>query len=340
MSNDTMALTRRACLTTGGLALGALALTAVPSRTEGAPRALRARLSLNENPFGPSPRALQAIRDQSTELCRYADAEADVLTPAIVNIEDVSADQIVLGEILEALGRHLASDGPAGGEFIYSEPGYAALVNAVRPAGGVVVGVPLNARLENDLAAIAAKVTSKTRAIYLVNPHNPSGTVSETATFTAFVRDMSKRTMVIADEAYLEFEPDFAQRTVASLTRAGENVIVFRTFGKLYALAGLNVGYAIAPKPLAASLKRAKVVEERDKCHLLFDGLKLRHTDARGNFVFFETGRPHQEVAIALLAKGIDIGRAHPPLDRWARISIGLPQENAIARAAVAELLG
>jgi len=371
MSNDTMALTRRACLTTGGLALGALALTAVPSRTEGAPRALRARLSLNENPFGPSPRALQAIRDQSTELCRYADAEADVLTPAIVNIEDVSADQIVLGEILEALGRHLASDGPAGGEFIYSEPGYAALVNAVRPAGGVVVGVPLNARLENDLAAIAAKVTSKTRAIYLVNPHNPSGTVSETATFTAFVRDMSKRTMVIVDEAYLEFEPDFAQRTVASLTRAGENVIVFRTFGKLYALAGLNVGYAIAPKPLAASLKhagigtpetltrpalaaaaaslqdqdyvtltRAKVVEERDKWHLLFDGLKLRHTDARGNFVFFETGRPHQEVAIALLAKGIDIGRAHPPLDRWARISIGLPQENAIARAAVAELLG
>jgi histidinol-phosphate aminotransferase len=371
MSNDTMALTRRACLMTGGLALGALALTAAQSDTQAAPRALRARLSLNENPFGPSPRALQAIRDQSDQLCRYADAEADVLTPAIVNIEDVSADQIVLGEVLEALGRHLASDGPAGGEFIYSEPGYGALVNAARPAGGVVVGVPLNARLENDLAAIAAQVTSKTRAIYLVNPHNPSGTVSEAATFTAFVRDMSKRTTVIVDEAYLEFEPDFAQRTVAALTRAGENVIVFRTFGKLYALAGLNVGYALAPKPLAASLKRAgigtpetltrpalaaaaaslqdqdyvtltraKVVEERDKWHLLFDGLKLRHTDARGNFVFFETGRPHQEVAIALLAKGIDIGRAYPPLDRWARISIGLPQENAITRAAVAELLG
>jgi histidinol-phosphate aminotransferase len=91
MSNDTMAMTRRACLTTGGLALSALALSAAPSRTEGAPRALRARLSLNENPFGPSPRALQAIRDQSDKLCRYADAEADVLTPAIVNIEDVSA---------------------------------------------------------------------------------------------------------------------------------------------------------------------------------------------------------------------------------------------------------
>jgi histidinol-phosphate aminotransferase len=371
MSNETMALTRRDYLTTSGLALGALALSAAPSRTQGAPRALRVRLSLNENPFGPSQRALQAIRNQSTELCRYADAEADVLTPAIVARENVSADQIVLGEILEALGLHLASDGPPGGEFIYSEPGYGALVNAVRPAGGVVVGAPLNERFENDLAAIADKVGPKTRAIYLVNPHNPSGTVSEAAPFTAFVREMSKRTTVIVDEAYLEFEPDFEQRTVAGLARAGENVIVFRTFGKLYALAGLNVGYAIAPKPLAESLKRAgigrpetltrpalaaaaaslqdhdyvastraKVVEERDKWHLLFDGLKLRHTDARGNFVFFETGRPHHEVAIALLAKGIDIGRAHPPLDRWARISIGWAWENAIARAAVAELLG
>jgi len=209
MSNDTMALTRRACLTTGGLALGALALTAVPSRTEGAPRALRARLSLNENsvravatraPGDPGP------VHRTVPLCGCGGRRPDA---GIVNIEDVSADQIVLGEILEALGRHLASDGPAGGEFIYSEPGYGALVNAVRPAGGVVVGVPLNARLENDLAAIAAKVTSKTRAIYLVNPHNPSGTVSETATFTAFVRDMSKRTMVIVDEAYLEIRARF-----------------------------------------------------------------------------------------------------------------------------------
>jgi histidinol-phosphate aminotransferase len=366
-----MALTRRDCLITSGLALGAMSLTATPGSTQAVPRAVRVRLSLNENPFGPSPRALQAIRDQSTELCRYADAEADTLTPAIGTLEDVSADQIVLGEVLEALGLRLASDAPAGGEFIYSEPGYGALVDAVRPAGGIVVGVPLNARLENDLAAIAANVTPKTRAIYLVNPHNPSGTVSEAATFTAFVRDMSKRTTVIVDEAYLEFEPDFAQRTVASLTRTGENVIVFRTFGKLYALAGLNVGYALVPKPLAASLKRAgigtpetltrpalaaaaasledqdyvaltraKVIEERDKWHLLLDGLKLRHTDARGNFVFFETGRPHHEVAATLRAKGIDIGCAHPPLDRWARISIGLPAENAIARAAVAELLG
>jgi histidinol-phosphate aminotransferase len=84
---------------------------------------------------------------------------------------------------------------------------------------------------------------------------------------------------------------------------------------------------------------RAKVVAERDKWNRLFDDLKLRHSDSRGNFVFFETGRPHQEFAAALRARGIEIGRAFPPLERWARISIGLPEENELAREAVAEVL-
>jgi histidinol-phosphate aminotransferase len=276
----------------------------------------------------------------------------------------------VLGEILHALGLHLAMSGPAGGEFIYSEPGYTALVDAVAPGGGVVIGVPLDQHLQNDLPAIAAKVSSRTRAIYLVNPHNPSGTVNDAATFMTFVRDMSQRTTVIVDEAYLEFEPDCIERTVVGLTRAGENVVVFRTFGKIYGLAGLSMGYAVAPKARSASLKRAgigvpetldrlalsaataslrdegyiatvrtKVITEREKWDSLFDALNLRHSDSRGNFVFFETSRPHQDIAAALGARGIDIGRAFPPLDHWARISIGLPEENALARHAIAGLL-
>lgn len=365
-----MTLTRRSYLTTTVLALSGLALPAMPVRAQSVAQPVRARLSLNENPFGPSPQALAAITEQFGELSRYVDKPADVLTPAIVAQENVSADQIVLGEILEALGLHLARNSPGGSEFIYSEPGYTALVNAVEPGGGVVVGVPLDQNLKNDLAAIAAKVTARTRAIYLVNPHNPTGTVSDATTFEAFVREMSRRTLVIVDEAYLEFEPDFDARTVVGLTRTGENVVVFRTFGKMYGLAGLAVGYAVAPKPLAASLKRAgigtpetltrpalaaaaaslrdeyyvattraKVVAEREKWNRLFDTLKLRHSNARGNFVFFETGRPHREVAEALRAKGIEIGRAFPTHDRWVRISIGLPEENAMARAAIAALL-
>lgn len=366
-----MALTRRDYLSVSGLTLSGLLLGAAVGNAEAATPPLRARLALNENPFGPSSAALVAIQRQSAEFCRYVDADADVLTPAIVARENVPAAQVVLGEILEELGLYLAKTGPTGGEFVYSEPGYGALVNAARPAGGVVVGVPLNQDLQNDLAAIAAKVNERTRAVYLVNPHNPTGTVVETATFRTFVRDMSKRALVIVDEAYLEFMPDFDTRTVVDLTRAGENVMVFRTFGKMYGLAGLSVGYAIAPMPLVESLKaagigtpatltrpaivaaaaslndflyvattRTKVILEREKWNQLFDKLKLRHTDAQGNFVFFETGRSHQDVANALRAKGIDIGRTFQPYEQWARISIGLPDENTMARSAIAELIG
>lgn len=365
-----MALTRREWLITSGIALSRLAVPISPAEAKAIAQSQPVRLSLNENPFGPSPLAVAAIQGQLGEICRYPDKGIASLTQAIVVRENVSADQIVLGEILGALGLHLAMSGPASGEFVYSEPGYTALVDAVAPAGGVTIGVPLDEHLENDLSAIAAKVGPRTRAIYLVNPHNPTGTVSDSRAFTAFVQEMSERTTVIVDEAYLEFEPDFAQRTVAALTRAGRNVVVFRTFGKIYGLAGLSIGYAIAPVGLAARLKRAgiggpatldrlalaaaaaslrdmhyvpmmraKVIAERDKWNSLFDSLQFRHSDSRGNFVFVETGRPHREIAAAMHEKGIDIGRAFPPLDHWARISIGLPSENAVARAAISSLL-
>ncbi|WP_407180609.1 pyridoxal phosphate-dependent aminotransferase [Bradyrhizobium sp. STM 3562] len=329
------------------------------------------RLSLNENPLGPSAAAKEAIRNEMDQIGRYPGQKADLLTKAIAAREGVPSDQIVLGEILGQLGFQLAANGPIGGEFIYCEPGYTALVDAVAPGGGIVVPVALNEKLENDLPAISSKMSSRTQAIYLVNPHNPSGTVSDGETFLRFVREMSTHTTVIVDEAYLEFAPDFEQRTAVGLTRAGDNVIVFRTFAKIFGLAGLSIGYAVAPKAHAGALKRAgiggpdafdrfalagalaslqdtgyipmmraKVTAERDKWHRLFDSLNVRHTDSHGNFVFFETRRPHAEFSQALQAKGIDIGRAFPPLDQWARISIGLPTENEIARKAVAAVLG
>lgn len=328
------------------------------------------RLSLNENPFGPSPRAVDAIRADLGGLSRYTGDELDVLTNAIATHENIGAGHIVLGEILDTLGLYLSAHEGPGGEFVYSEPGYTALVDAVAPAGGVVVGVPLNDKLENDLPALAAKVNDKTRAIYLVNPHNPSGTVSDAAQFIDFVRELSRRTLVIVDEAYLEFAPDFAQRTVAGLVRDGARVAVFRTFSKIYGLASLAIGYTLAPEQLAASLKRSgigaffglnrlslvaataslkdadyvasvrdKVAAEREAWHALFRERKVRYANSVANFVFFDAGRPQQTIAAALATQNIAIGRAQPPLDKWVRIAIGLPEENAIARKAVAELL-
>lgn len=358
-------------LSLAGLAAGrrvpAVASVADDSKTGSA----LARLSLNENPFGCSPRVHDAIRAHLRDLNRYTGAEAEELTARIAAREGARAGQILLGDILQRLGTQLSLEGGPGGEFIYSTPGFTELVDAAEAAGGRGVAVPLNGALENDLSAMAARVSDRTRAVFLVNPHNPSGTVSEASALHAFVRDVSRRALVIVDEAYLEFTPDFERRTIAARVLAGDNAIVFRTFAKIYGLAGMPLGYGIMPAQLAEQLRRSgagdpheldrlavlaasvaltdhdfvaatrrRVTAERTRWHTELRRAGRRFADARANFVFFETGRPHAQVAARFRARGVDIGRDFPPLDRWARVSIGLPEENTLALAALSDVIG
>ncbi len=322
------------------------------------------RLCFNENPYGPSRAALAAVQRELSRANRYADERtARAFAEQIAAYERVSVEQVVLGEILELLGLYLGSKGGPGGEFVYSIPGYMALVDAAARVGGVGVGVPLDARGENDLGGLRAKISSRTRAVYLVNPHNPTGTVNENAAWKAFLREMSARTVVIVDEAYLEYMADFAQRSAVSLVREGAEVMVFRTFDKIHGLAGLPIGYVLAPRGLAEALRkegagdaeslgrlnlaaagaaladsaqvertRVAVAPERERWMGILVELGLKHTAAEANFVFFDTGRPQAELAGAMRAADIDIGRAHPPYSTWARISIGLPEENRRAQ--------
>lgn len=242
-------------------------------------------------------------------------------------------------------------------------------MDAVGPAGGIVVGVPLNARYESDLPAIADKVTARTRPVHLVNPHNPTGTSSEAKPFVDFVRELSERTLGLSTKPISNSCPTLSNEQLP--VRSGRlPVAVFRTFSMIYGLAGLSIGYVLAPTELAASLKqlgiggfsnlnrlsliaakasledtgyvasiRAKLRAEHDAWHELFRERKVHFTQSQGNFIFFDSGRPHQVVAAALAAQGIEIGRGYPSLDTWVRISIGLPEENAVARRSVATLL-
>jgi histidinol-phosphate aminotransferase len=355
-----------------GSALTALALSpasswAAPASAASAPRI---NVSLNENPFGPSPRVTQALRLELRGLERYTEDEARALSQQIAQFEQVPVDQVILGEILEPLGVQLGLQGGPGGEFLYSVPGYPALVDAARPVGGVGVPIPLDSKLDNDLAAFHAKLSSRTRAAFLVNPHNPSGTVNDAEELKASIAELAQKTLVIVDEAYLDYTDDLATRSAVERVRAGDNVLVFRTFSKLHALAALPLGYAIAPLKLAGVLRkqglgsshslnrlavraaaasladsafqasvRAKVSVERTRWHNVLNELKLRHTDARASFIFFESRLAQAEVAKALAADGIDIGRAFPPLLNWTRISIGLPAENQRVQVALRKLL-
>ena len=369
---------RRSFLKGAGLAAGAALLApplanAAVSGVANLPYADEhlVRLCFNENPYGPSTLAVQAIQCELGRVTRYGDeTAAQALLEQIAAYEKLPADHVILGEVLDGLGLLLGTQGGPGGEFVYSTPGYLALVDATSHVGGVSVAVPLDAQQRNDLPATAAKINPKTRAVYLVNPHNPSGTVSDNAPFKTFLREASKKTLVIVDEAYLEYTEDFATRSAVDLVREGANVAVFRTFAKIHGLAGLPFGYLLAPPALIAALRaqgdgtaedigrlslaaaaaalqdssliersRRAIAKERSQWASVFEALKLPHSDTAANFVFFNAGRPQKELAAAFRQHGIDIGRGFPPLDQWTRISIGLPGENAKAQQVLREIL-
>jgi histidinol-phosphate aminotransferase len=369
-----MNISRRNLLKTSGLALGtglSLQLSAFSEVTNASSTEPLIRLSFNENPYGPSPRVAEAIQRELSRLNRYADASAaQRLAEQIAAHERLPVQQVVLGEILGLLGTVLASEGGPGSEFLYSTPGYLALIDAAARLGGVGVPVPLNARYENDLAALSNRITPRTRAIYLVNPHNPTGTVSENQAFKQFLSASSAHAVAIVDEAYLEYTDDFNQRTAVSLVREGANVAVFRTFDKIHGLAGLPIGYVLAPRSLADTLRRqgagdaealgrlniaaasaalsdtAQVVRARDAVAReraiwlgVLRDLNLKHTETHANFVFFDAGQTQPKLAEALRARGVEIGRAHPPFTNWARITIGLPEENLRAQTALRQVL-
>ncbi len=260
--------------------------------------------------------------------------------------------------VLEPLGLYLARQRPGGGEIVYSAPGYTALIDSAAPLGGRGIPVPLDARLENDLPALARAITDKTLAVSLVNPHNPSGTTNETPSLHRFIEESARRTLVVVDEAYLEYDA-FDQKSAIAHVRAGRNVLVFRTLAKIYGLAGLAIGYAVAPAELARGLRNAGIgaphsltrpalaaaavaladqthvqtvrcatLAQRETLNALIDRRGWRRTDSRANFVFFQPPRP-EALRDALKQAGIDIARPFPPLDDWLRITIGRPAENA-----------
>jgi histidinol-phosphate aminotransferase len=328
------------------------------------------RLDLNESSYGPSPQVAPAVQRALAQAPRYVtDAQLQALQVQIAGLEGVAPEQVIVGEVLEALGQHLALSQGAGG-FVYSVPGYGALVDAAKPFGGRAIEVPLNAALENDLPALLAAIGADTRALFVVNPHNPSGTLSLGAAFDHFVGTAQARTLVIVDEAYLDYRDDAAALSAVRLLRQGHNVVVFRTLGKIHALAGLQVGYALAPRALADALRqrgvggahaqnqlslaaagaaladgrhtaqvRRSVATERQRWQQVLAELDLLSTEAAGNFVFFDSGLPHAQVSAALLQHGVRIARVFAPYDTWVRISIGTPQENRRAQQALRTVL-
>ncbi len=357
-----MVLSRRELLSASALLLagpGAALRAAAREATPPGPLVL----CWNENPYGPSPAARRAVSRSIAEACRYPDDETAPLVAALAAREGVPADHIVTGtgsgELLRALGLLYGRDG---GEIIAARPTYDELTHYAQHWGAVVKYVPVDAQLRHDLPAMHAAVSPRTRAVYLCNPNNPTGTVVGAGQIRDFVRSLPPEVITIVDEAYMDFVGEGASASVVDLVTGGQRVVVLRTFSKIHGMAGMRYGYAIAPADIATTLAgarmttpnifavraaraslgdaqfqsdcRQRILASRARITAGLRDLKLRCAEPQGNFVFFDTGMPLARFTSLMRERNILVGRLFPPFDTWCRITIGTePEVTAFLRA-------
>ena len=311
-----------------------------------------ARLCYNENPFGPSKAMRAAMTKGFDEGFIYPFQRISELQAKIAEREGVTADHIVVTagsrEGLNAAGLTYASNGK---EVIACAPTYKALLTYAGRFGGYVNSVPLDENLRYDLTEIEKRISSHTGLVFVCNPNNPTGTLLPADDMASFCKEASKRTIVFADEVYHNYidEPNYP--SMVSLVKEGHNVIVARTFSKIYGLAGIRVGYLIARPEIAGRLRNnlqagtnilavyaakealdeqaflesslKRNAEARQYVYDLCDEMGLEYKKSHTNFVFFRTGRHIEKMIPKMREHNVIIGRPFPPLTEWCRISTG-----------------
>jgi histidinol-phosphate aminotransferase len=327
------------------------------------------KLASNENPLSPSERVLKAIADALPNLNRYPDGSGFYLRQALARRHGVGPDQLVLGngsnDLIELLVRAFLR---AGEEAVIPHPSFVVYPMIVQAVGGIRVVVTLK-DYRVDLEAMARAITPMTKMVFIANPNNPTATIVTADEVEHFMARVPDKVIVVFDEAYVEFAqgPDFP--ATLDYLRHGRRVVVLRTFSKAASLAGLRVGYAVAPAQMASYIHRVRapfnvssVAQEaalgalQDAAHverskaLARDGkawlrprlqsLGLACPESHGNFLFVGLDRDAGEVYQALLREGVIVrplaGYGFP---RHVRITVGLPSDNERLLAALRKVL-
>lgn len=330
---------------------------------------IKIRLSSNENPYGPSDRARKAIQRVISEANRYTFQAAVELKKLIAEKEQLTPDHILVGagssDLLCATG---SAFGVEQGEILSAYPTFPMLMNYASVYTASWEKVDLNDKLETDYAALASRISDSTRLVYICNPNNPTGTLVDPAVVRSFCEDASRHVPVFSDEAYLEFLEPSQQRSMVELIRQDRNVIVARTFSKIYGLAGLRIGYLIARPDIAkkigrhhpgipnnqvglaaatASLgdeafmeySRKKNAEARKYFTDYLDRKKLVYGKSHTNFVMFDPQADAHEVLARLADQGIGIRVWEYRNKPWCRVSIGTLEEMKLVTQALESLL-
>ena len=314
------------------------------------------KLSSNENPYGPSKKVRDAITEAFDEVCRYPYSEPynriSQLEKKIAKREGVDPGMVLVtggsNEGLRATGRLFGIEKK---EIIACKPTYLALMTYAEEFDCKINWVPLDKELKYDLNEIKNRVSDKTSMIFVCNPNNPTGTMLDSKVLENFCLNISKKTCVFVDEAYYDYSINNGYPTMTKLVKKGHNIIVSRTFSKVYGLAGLRIGYLISNEERINQLKKCTMAgtnilashaainayddneffnyslnknkEGLNFLYSLFDELDLEYKKSYTNFVFFKSGHHIDKVQDFMKKKNILIGRPFPPYYNWCRISTG-----------------
>lgn len=209
---------------------------------------LRARLLANENPYGPSPKAIEAIAKTASMGNRYGHSDAAKLKEILAEKEGVTPDHIMLGPgSTDMLEKTAIVQFKEGGNVVSADPAYMSLIRTAMSFGAEWKSVPLTKDWAHDLDEMEKAVDGDTKLVYICNPNNPTGTLTDPVKMKKFCASVSEKAPIFVDEAYMEFLEDGADRTMVPLVKEGKNVMVCRTFSKIHGMAGLRVGYMVAP---------------------------------------------------------------------------------------------
>ncbi|HZH16443.1 MAG TPA: histidinol-phosphate transaminase [Archangium sp.] len=328
------------------------------------------KLASNENPLGPSPKAIEAMRAASQKVHLYPDASSYALVRRLAEHLGVKPEEVVLGsgsnEIIELLIRTFTTPED---EVLLSKGSFPAYRISVQAHGRPFAEVPMREGHRYDLEAMAKAINPRTRMIFIANPDNPTGTTFGRQEWEAFLAKVPEHVLVVHDEAYFEFVDWPEYFSAVEYFRKHPNVVALRTFSKIYGLAGLRLGYGAMDARLVAYLQRTRmpfnltipaqmgglaaledVEHVRRTRELNSEGRRYYQTElpklgaklaeSHANFVLADFGRPAMELYEKLLRKGVIVrpmvGNGYPTS---LRISVGTREENVRCVTALREVL-
>lgn len=313
------------------------------------------KLASNENPLGPSPKALAVLSEAARTLNRYPDGGAHRLRGALADHFKVTPDHLIVGngsdEIIGLLAHAFLSPGD---EAVMADQTFVIYKMEVATAHGVSVLVPLK-EWRHDLPTMADAVTSRTRLLFVCNPNNPTGTMVSASEVDEMMARLPEQVIVVFDEAYYEYVRHRDFPDTLRLVKRNRNAIVLRTFSKIYGLAGLRIGYGLTTPEITGYLnrvrppfnanslaQRAALAALEDEEHVArsratnqaematvqaeLTSLGLHPVPSEANFLYVDVGQDGRKVFEALLHEGVIVRHIE---GRMLRVTIGLPEENS-----------